>query len=319
MKIINLKHPYQQEEIIDKELVLALGFFDGVHRGHQEVIKTAVNLANEKGLPSAVLTFNHTPRLVYEKIHPYRYTYLSIYERKMELLKALGVDYVYISEFTYAFGHQKPQEFVDKYIVGLGAKVVVAGFDYTYGPKAIANMETLENHAKNRFEIINIPKQVVNNDKIASTSIRHYLRLGKLEKANKELGYVYQTRGIVINGLKRGSTKLGYPTANIASDFEQTIPGIGVYAVELWVQGNWYYGMASIGYNITFDDVEDLSVEVYILDFDKMIYGEKVKIKWHHYLREEVKFSSLEELISQLDQDLIDTQKYFKEQNFSTR
>ncbi|MBG9985303.1 riboflavin biosynthesis protein RibF [Facklamia sp. DSM 111018] len=313
MKIINLKHPYSKEEIINKELVLALGFFDGVHRGHQEVIKTAVELANERGFFSAVLTFNHTPRLVYEKIHPQRYTYLSIYKRKMELLKNLGIDYVYISEFTYAFGHQSPQEFVDNYIVGLGAKVVVAGFDYTYGPKDMANMDTLVNHAKDRFEIIKIPKQVVNNDKIASTSIRQYLHLGQLEKANKELGYIYQTHGIVINGLKRGSTKLGYPTANIASDWEQTLPGIGVYVVEFWVQGNWYYGMASIGYNITFDDVEDLSVEVYILDFDKMIYGESVKIKWHHYLRGEEKFPSIEKLISQLDQDLIDTRNYFKE------
>ena len=310
MKTIFLKHPYNPAQIGNQPVVLALGFFDGLHLGHQEVIRKAKEISQEQGLNLAVLTFNHTPKLIYQKIHPWHYTYLTILERKQELMAALGVDILYVAEFTWDLGHLLPQEFVDSYIVGLKAQAVVAGFDYTYGPKEIANMQTLIQHSQGRFSVTEISEKRLHQHKIGATSIRDYLEKGLMQEANRELGYIYQTSGLVINGLKRGRT-IGYPTANVALDHGQVIPGIGVYVVEFWVQGHWYQGMASIGYNITFNDVSDLSVEVYILDFDRMIYGEAVKINWHHYLRPEAKFDGIPALIDQLDADRLATQEYF--------
>lgn len=312
MQVIELNHPYNPLRIVDQPVVLSLGFFDGVHLGHQKVIQTARKEADKRGIKLAVMTFNHTPQLVYAKVNPYTYTYLSTNERKMELFEAQGVDIAYIAEFTYDMGTQAPEEFVDRYIKGLNAQVVVAGFDYTYGKKEIANMQTLPLHAKGQFEVIEIPQQSLHSHKIGTTTIRQYILSGDLDSANRELGYAYQSSGIVINGEKRGRT-IGYPTANIASGFGETLPGIGVYVVEIWVKGKWYQGMASVGYNVTFTDKKNISVEVYILDFDQMIYGEKVKIKWWKYLRGEEAFKNVEGLIHQLDIDLNDTQNFFSQ------
>ncbi|MGF3066143.1 riboflavin biosynthesis protein RibF [Facklamia sp. P12934] len=311
MQTIYLAHPYDQEQLYDQPVVLALGFFDGVHLGHQEVIKKGRELADHYQVPLAVLTFNHTPRLVYQQIHPNHYFYLSDNPRKIELMEVNGVDILYIAEFTSAMGAQSPQEFVDNYMVNLNAVHVVAGFDYTYGLKEIANMQTLVDHSQGRFKISEIPKKTIGDHKISSSEIQYQLSNGNIDLANQELGYIYETRGLVINGLKRGR-KLGFPTANVAMDYGQLTPGIGVYIVEICVQGQWYMGMASIGYNITFDDVKELSIEVYILDFDRMIYGEKVRIKWHHYLRGEIKFDGIEGLINQLEKDQDHTRAYFK-------
>ncbi|MGX7108391.1 riboflavin biosynthesis protein RibF [Facklamia miroungae] len=311
MQTIYLSHPYDPKKIYDQPIVLALGFFDGVHLGHQEVIKKGRELADYYQVSLAVLTFNHTPRLVYQLIHPKHYHYLSDNARKIELMEANGVDVLYIAEFTSAMGAQSPQEFVDNYMVNLNAIHVVAGFDYTYGPKENANMQTLKAHSQGRFAINEIPKKSLNDHKISSSEIHSQILKGNMEVANQELGYIYQTSGIVINGLKRGR-KLGFPTANVAIDDGQLIPAIGVYVVEFFVQDQWHYGMASIGYNITFDDVKELSVEVYILDFNQMIYGERVKIKWHHYLRGEIKFDGIEPLIQQLELDQAHTRAYFE-------
>lgn len=311
MQVIELKHPYDPKLIVDQPVVLALGFFDGVHLGHQEVIQAAGKEAKKRGIKLAVMTFNHTPQLVYAKIHPHTYTYLSPVKRKMELFEAQGVDIVYIAEFTYDMGAQAPEEFVENYIKGLNAQAVVAGCDYTYGKKDIANMQTLPVHAKGNFSVIEIPQQTLHSHKIGTTSIRQFIIQGDIESANRELGYTYQTSGTVINGEKRGRS-IGYPTANIATGFCETVPGIGVYIVELWVKGHWYQGMASVGYNVTFTKEKNLSVEVYILNFNQMIYGEEVKIKWWKYLRGELKFEAVEGLVKQLDADLIETQNFFK-------
>lgn len=311
MQVIQLHHPYQPTEIVQEPIVLALGFFDGVHLGHQQVIKTAKKIADEKGLPLAVMTFNQHPKIVFSPMDEQEMRYLTTVERKKELLEELGVDILYLIHFTYDFGTQSPQTFVDDYMVGLNAQVVVAGFDYTYGPKGQTNMNTLIEHAKGRFEVISVPQQSFHQTKISSTRIRNYLSIGQIEKANKLLGTPYQTDGVVVHGLKRGR-QMGYPTANIDTKDIELLPGIGVYVVKIKVKDQWYKGIASIGYNITFDSETGLTCEVYILDFDDMIYGEQVQIHWLHYLRGEVKFDGMEGLIKQLDKDAVATRKYFE-------
>ncbi|GEQ32722.1 riboflavin biosynthesis protein RibF [Marinilactibacillus psychrotolerans] len=308
MEIIKIHHPYDPTEIIQEDIVLILGFFDGIHKGHQKVIETGVRIAKERGIKSALMTFNRHPAFVYKKFDPEYHSYLTTMERKELLIAELGVDILYEVEFTSSFGSLPPQEFVDQYIVGWHAKAVVAGFDYTYGKADIANMDNLNEYAKNRFDIFKVEKQDDSNQKISSSRIRQAILDGKLAKANELLGYLYETSGFVIHGDARGRT-LGYPTANILSDPDVFMPKIGVYAVKMLVNNTWYDGMASIGYNPTFGYRKNLSVEVHLFDFKKEIYGENVRIKWIKYLRDEIRYDSIEALIKQLRQDEIESRE----------
>lgn len=312
MQYISLNHPYDLKKIIDEPIVLILGFFDGVHRGHQAVIKKGVEIARKRNIKAALMTFNHTPQLVYKTFNPQNYSYLTPLPIKKEKVAQLGVDIYYEVAFTHDFGLQSPQEFVDSYLVAWHAQVVVAGFDYTYGQPEIASMKQLPEYAKGRFDIVEVPEQFVNETEVSSTFIRRQLSECTLGKANAALGYPYTTRGKVIHGKKRGSRELGYPTANIFSDPYTLIPASGVYVVKAKVKGKWYGGMTSVGHNVTFGDHNPQTVEVYLFDFDQTIYGEKMEIKWLHYLRPEIKFDGAQALIKQLDQDAIISKEWLK-------
>ena len=312
MQIIELSLPYAKECIIQEPIVLALGFFDGIHLGHKEVITTAKKIAEERGYKVAVMSFNQHPSVIFQNVDPDSIQYVSPLERKKELLKELGVDIFYLVDFTKEFGALSPQEFVDQYIVGLNAKVVVAGFDYTYGKRDIANMELLPKYASNRFEIISIAEQKSDNGKISSTAVRDLLLQGEIEKANELLGYEYIMNGVVVHGFGRGSKMLGFPTANIEVSNDTFLLKNGVYIVEMFVEGKWIPGMASIGINPTFDDVHKVTIEVNLLDFDKNIYHLPVRVKWLKYLRPELKFDGIDALIAQLKKDEQDTRNYFK-------
>ena len=312
MQTIELSHPYAKECIIQEPIVLALGFFDGIHLGHKEVITTAKKVAEKRGYKVAVMSFNQHPSVIFQNVDPDSIQYVSPLERKKELLKELGVDIFYLVDFTKEFGALSPQEFVDQYIFGLNAKVVVAGFDYTYGKRDIANMELLPKYASNRFEIISIAEQKSDNGKISSTAVRDLLLLGEIEKANELLGYDYIMDGVVVHGFGRGSKMLGFPTANIEVSNDTFLLKNGVYIVEMFVEGKWISGMASIGINPTFDDVHKVTIEVNLLDFDKDIYHLPVRVKWLKYLRPELKFEGIDALIAQLKKDEQDTRNYFK-------
>lgn len=311
MKIIKLNHPYQNHLIEDGPIVLALGFFDGIHKGHRKVIQTAKAMAESHGYKLAVMSFNQHPSVIFQNVSPESIRYLSPESRKAELLEELGVDLFYIVDFTKEFASLTPQEFVDQYIVGLHTKIVVAGFDYTYGKRDIANMRVLPEYSKNRFTIITIPEQRNSKGKISSTAIRASLLNGNVAEANKLFGYDYVMEGKVVHGFGRGGKKLGYPTANIEVSNDTFLLKNGVYIVEMNVDGNWIPGMASIGFNPTFNDVTKITIEVHLLDFNKDIYDKVVKVKWLYYLRDELKFDSLEALMVQLKDDELMTRKYF--------
>ncbi|WP_348920240.1 riboflavin biosynthesis protein RibF [Enterococcus rotai] len=310
MQIIPIRHPYTADQIPTDEVVMVLGFFDGVHRGHQKVIETGKKVAQEKGLKLAVMTFNQHPSIVFQKVLPENMKYLNSLEQKERLMEKQGVDILYVIEFTSAFAHLAPQDFVDQYIVGLHVKVAVSGFDYTYGPKDIADVAHFPGYAKGRFEIATVSKEELDGEKISSTRIRDLMEQGKMEEVTELLGYVYETDGTVVHGDARGRL-LGFPTANIKVKSTVRLPRIGVYAVKIKIGDNWHIGMGSIGHNDTFGDGRDLTVEVYILNFHQDIYGEQVTVRWNHYLRDQVKFDGAESLIVQLKQDEQDTADYF--------
>lgn len=309
MKTLHVTHPLKDNEIPDTNTVLIMGFFDGVHLGHQKVIKTGVDLAHQHGLESVLITFDRSPRVVYQNEKNFKY--LSTETRKQELIEKLGVDRLYFVKFTNDFAKLKPQEFVDEYMIQMRAKFVVAGFDYTYGKRDIANMETLPNYSRNEFEIVTVPKQTVAAEKIGSSSIKELIQSSKVDEANRLLGYDYQNTGVVVHGLQRGRT-LGFPTANLAVGKDELIPSIGVYTTQILVDGVWYDSMTSVGYNVTFSENTGITVECNIFDFDKDIYDRAVKIKWIHFLRGEVKFDGAESLVEQLKKDRSDSQEFLK-------
>lgn len=302
MKTIHLHHPYQVNQIIDEDVVLALGFFDGVHKGHQEVIKEARRIADEKGVKLALMSFNRHPAVVFERFADLNLSYLSTPEQKEKLVAYFGVDILYQVDFTSKFGALKPQEFVDQYIVGLNAVTVVAGSDYTYGKKEVASIEHLPKYAKDRFEVVSVDTAYIEDNKIASSQIKEEVKNGAISLVNKKLGYCYSTPGFVINGESRGR-EMGYPTANIQVEYPITIPNVGIYAVKMTVEGKTYSGMASIGYNLTFGELSTPSIEVNIFDFNEYIYGENVIVHWIEFMRDEVKFESMDALIKQLEED----------------
>ncbi len=313
MKTLHVTHPLTKDDIPDQDTVLIMGFFDGVHLGHQKVIKTGVNLAKEHSLKSVLITFDRSPRVVYQ--HEENFKYLSTESRKQELIEKLGVDALYFVEFTPAFATLKPQEFVDEYMIGMRAKYVVAGFDYTYGKRDIANMETLPNYSRDSFEIVTVPKQTFSDkEKIGSSAIKEMIQSDQVDQANELLGYTYQNTGVVVHGLQRGRT-LGFPTANLAVGKDEVIPSIGVYVTRINVDGTWYDSMTSVGYNVTFSENTGVTVECNIFDFDEDIYEKDVKLEWLHYLRGEVKFNGADELIEQLKLDRENSRSYLYDKN----
>lgn len=311
MKTIKIKHPYNKDEIVNEDIVLILGYFDGVHLAHQKVIKEGVRIGREKNLKVALMTFNRHPSIVYRKLNAGQYANLTQPNQKAKLIESLGVDILYEVFFNSEFGNMPPQEFVDRYIVDWHAKMVVAGFDYTYGRADIASMAQLSDYAKGRFDIVQVGEAKEAGETISSTLIRQYIKNGEIDKANAMLGYSYETLGFVIHGDARGR-ELGYPTANIYSHPYTYLPGVGIYAVWFIVKGKRYMGMASIGYNVTFKNQSELSVEVNILDFNEEIYGDDVQIEWVAYLRGEVQFDGAEELIHQLQKDEEATRRILK-------
>ena len=320
MQIIKIHHPMQPDEPLDQPVVLAMGFFDGVHRGHQAVIRRAKAIADERGLTLAVLTYDHHPALVYRPLTEADYHYLTVPQRKFELFKQLGVGVVYQVGFTSQLSALTPQEFVDQYLVRFHAEVVVAGFDHTYGPKDTGNMDRLPEYAKDRFAIETVARHEEDDKKISSTRIRQNLADGHLNTVNQLLGYRYLTMGTVVHGEARGRT-LGFPTANISHDTAYALPGIGVYVTRVKIGSDWYQAMTSVGRNVTFGENRPITVEAYLLDFDAAIYGEVVQVEWETRLRGEVKFSSVDALVDQLKADEQATRDYFNRQNprISTR
>ncbi|WPC17696.1 riboflavin biosynthesis protein RibF [Pediococcus inopinatus] len=310
MKIIYLHHPYDVNQITDDKVVMAMGFFGGVHLGHQAVLKQARKVADQRKLPLAAMTFDHHPSVVFPKPELDGTLYLSSVKRKAELMQKFGVDLLYVVSFTSKLANLTPQDFVDQYMVDLRAQVIVAGFDYTYGPREIADMAHLSTYAKNRFEIVTVPEFLLAGEKVSSTRIRTDLKQGDVDHANLFLGYIYQTSGLVVHGEARGRT-LGFPTANILSDPKARIPGIGIYAVRIKIGSKWSLGMASVGRNVTFGEHRPITLEINIFDFDQEIYGEMVRVDWYHYVRGEIKFDGAEGLIEQLKADEKNIRQYF--------
>ena len=310
MKTIKISYPLNLSKSQLPETVAAIGFFDGIHIGHQQVIKTAVLEAKRRNMESAVITFYPHPSVVLKK-DAGKVQYITPLSEKEAILKDLYVDRLYIVTFNEELSHLLPEQFIDHFIAGLNIKHLVAGFDYTYGHKGKGNMDVIEEHAKGRFTHTTIGKLVLDKEKVSSTRIRECLKEGNIEQANLLLGRPLSLTGTVEKGYQRGRT-IGYPTANINVSDETLVPSLGIYAVKVYHQNRQYKGMASIGVNPTFREKhEKPSIEVNILDFDQDIYGEQLEVEFIRFVRPELKFENAEALIKQIEDDEVNIRKWF--------
>ncbi|WP_420841230.1 riboflavin biosynthesis protein RibF [Evansella clarkii] len=308
LETIYTEHPDYPGELPD--IALALGFFDGVHKGHKEVILKAKEEAEKRGFRSGVMTFFPHPK---EVLRGEKVNYLTTLADKQKLIEDLGIDYLIVVKFNKNFSELTPQQFVDDYLIRLNVKHVVAGFDYSYGRLGKGTMETLPFHSRGKLTASVVEKVTSGEEKISSTNIRTALSDGNIEKVNKYLDRVYSVSGKVVEGEQRGRT-IGFPTANVKPIERSCVPGTGVYVTELYTEGKWHRSICNIGYKPTFHDSSEGEpvIEVHILDFNKYIYGEEVAVRWHRKLRGEIKFSSVEDLIKQLHKDADQARDFFE-------
>lgn len=286
--------------------IVTIGTFDGVHLGHQKIIKRLVELKNKQGGEIVLFTFAPHPRKV---LFPEQtdLKLITTTEEKCELLKLFGVDHVLVYPFTKEFSKIQAQDYISDIIAkGLKTKTLVIGYDHHFGANREGNIETLKQFAPiYNFNVEEIPAQEINQLNISSTRIRKAIDEGDIQTANDFLGYQFFITGKVIKGKQLGRI-IGYPTANVfIEDADKLIPKIGVYAVNVILNDEAYKGMLNIGINPTTDSDNKIKIEVNIFEFDKDIYGETLKLEFVKRIRNEEKFANLDELKKALANDKI--------------
>ena len=291
--------------------VATIGFFDGVHLGHRYLINQVKIAASQCGWCSSIITFPVHPRQVIQS--DYQPQLLSSPEEKIELLSQTGVDNCILLPCTQELSKLTAWEFMQLLYEQYKVRMLVIGYDHRFGHNRV---ETFEDYCRYGRELgIHIMQAMAytqEQDKVSSSAIRRALLSGDVMTAQKYLGYNYFLEGTVVDGYKVGR-KIGFPTANLRVDFPyKLIPSIGVYAVRVQVAGQQWKGMLSIGYRPTINNGNDLSIEVHILDFEGDIYNQKMRLEFIEFLRPEVKFDSIDELIAQMHQDKEETIKVFQ-------
>jgi riboflavin kinase / FMN adenylyltransferase len=280
--------------------VIALGNFDGVHRGHQALIARAQQQARELGAPLVALTFEPHPRRYFvPDTGPFR---LTLPPAKVRLLGECGVQAVLAQRFDPAFAAISAQAFVDNVLLqGLGARHVVCGYDFTFGARRGGNVERLREMAAERAFGVTVLDPVMHEGEIySSTRIREALRAGWASEASELLGHHWEIEGVVEQGDQRGRT-IGFPTANVALG-EHLRPHFGVYAVRVLVDGKWLPGVANLGRRPTIGKLQE-NFEVHLFDFAGDLYGQVLRVQLIDFIRAEMKFAGLDALKAQIAAD----------------
>lgn len=289
--------------IADKEFSLAIGFFDGLHKGHQTVIQRAIDTSKKLDLEPAVMTFNPHPSHLFSNENG-KIGYITPLEEKQRILSSMGIDTLFIVTFDQNLANLTPEEFVVQVLKKLNVRHVTAGFDFTFGAKGKGNMEQMTSLSNGVFGTTSVEKVSEGDEKISSTRIRKLLAEGDVAKTASLLGRPFRSIGTVVDGDKRGR-QLGFPTANIIPSDEVIVPQNGVYAVRFTVDGNRYDGVCNIGVKPTFDHPDEArkTIEVNVFDFDEDLYGKQAFVDWIDHIRTEQKFDSIDDLVNQIAED----------------
>ncbi len=283
--------------------VVTIGTFDGVHIGHQTILKRLVKEAKKNDGHSVLITFWPHPRFILNKDAD-KLRLLSTFDEKVEMVADLGVDYILKIAFTPEFSNLSADEFVKQILVdSVGTKKLLIGYDHHFGNNREGNIQFLKAHSsKYGFEVNEISKQEIDSIGVSSTKIRNTLESGEIHLANSLLGRNYSISGQVVDGNKKGKS-LGFPTANIKVDESyKLLPGDGAYAIKAKTNGATYPGMLNIGFKPTVSGKER-TIEAHLFNFDADIYGQEITVEFVKALRKEMKFESLDALKQQLNKD----------------
>ncbi len=299
---------------ISKFRTVILGNFDGLHRGHQQLINLGRQIADSHQEELAVFTFYPQIQQYFDK----NFCYLLTEQQKNRGFQKLKVDWIESMPFTEEIATLSPEAFVENILVKkLHARHAVVGFNFSFGYKGAGNPQLLrELGARYGIEVTVMEPCYADGEVVSSSAIRKYLQAGDIEKANALLGYAYSIEGPVVRGNEIGRT-IGFPTANILPAKGILLPEKGVYAARTWVEGQCYDGILNIGMRPTIAHSIGLNIEVNLFDFDRDIYGQVIRSEVHYFLRPETKFDGLDGLKAQLEKDKQHTEKLFADrENF---
>jgi len=292
---------YGVNHITKQELIATVGFFDGVHLGHRFLIDTMCRLGKERGLASAVFTFPVHPRVVLQA--DYQPKLLNSFEEKIEQLATTNVDYCIVLEFTLELAAYSAYDFLAFLANGWNVRMLLIGYDHRFGHNRAEGFDEYVKYGSLLgIEVVHASSFETGAEAVSSSRIRQLLAESKVDEAAELLTYPYRLKGHIISGHQVGR-KLGFPTANVHVDEPFKVwPGIGVYAVWVYLRGNRYKGMLSVGGRPTFDD-ELIAIEVHLLDFSETVYQEAIEVDFVHFIREIRKFADIEALKEQLIDD----------------
>jgi riboflavin kinase / FMN adenylyltransferase len=293
-----------QDYVQGPRAAATIGTFDGVHQGHQKILERLLDATRAIEGESVVISFHPHPRLVLNPSDQSLRLLQSI-DEKIASLEALGIDKLLLIPFTRDFSELTSQQFIAQVLIEtVGIKRIVIGYDHHFGKDRKGGLKELEAGADVfGFQVEEIPAEQIDNANVSSTKIRHALMTGDLETARRFLGYDYGLQGTVVQGQQLGR-QLGYPTANIRpSDPHKLIPGEGVYLARVNVQGASHFGMLNVGKKPTVGEGFPMGVEVHLFDFARDIYGQDLRVEFLEWIRPDMKFDSLEALITAIDGD----------------
>lgn len=304
MKIITLTYPLVDNVLthIKTPLSLAIGNFDGVHKGHQQVINEAKRIAFEKKLASAVMTFDPSPKAYFSQGESYKKAITPL-ASKLLIFEEMEIDYVFIVQFNESFSKITPEQFIHQFLNVLSINQVVVGFDFRFGKGGKGDVDMLKQLAEQHFDVQIVDAFELNGEKVSSTAVRTALENGDIALTEQLLGRYFKLTGTVVGGDQRGRT-IGFPTANILLNDEFIVPALGVYAVNVYWNNQKYKGVLNFGMKPTFNKTKIVPVmEVHIIDFEHQIYGDQLTVEWVHYIRSEMRFNGINELVDQINKD----------------
>ena len=307
MKIIQTISNFNSLE----KTVVTIGTFDGIHIGHQKILKDLIETAKKENKKSVLLTFFPHPRMVLQK--EVTIQLLNTIEEKSSLLEKMGLDYLIIHPFSKEFSRLTALDFVRDILVNqLNTSRLIIGYDHHFGKNREGNIHQLKEYSSlYDFNVEEIPAQDIDNVSVSSTKIRNALQEGSLKTANNYLGYNYMLNGTVVNGKSLGG-KIGYPTANLeVNETYKLIPKTGVYIIKTVIDSVLFYGMMNIGFRPTVSG-KDQTIEAHLFNFNKDLYGKNLRLELLYFLRKEKKFDSIDDLIVQLKLDKENSIAYLK-------
>ena len=279
-------------------LTACIGYFDGIHRGHQRLLKQVLAVSKRDGSIPAMITFDPDPWAVLK--HCNDLAHLTMMEDRMRIAKSFGIECMVILHFDEAMAGSEVKQFHDM-LRAMGVSTLVCGYDFHYAKFGQGDINTLL--SQSLFQVSICEPVMDGTQKISSSQIEELVQNGQITHANELLGYAYSIHGTVIQGNQVGRT-IGFPTANIALQNPYVLPKPGVYAAIAQVDDRWYHCMVNIGHNPTFNERQELSIEAHLLDFKEDIYGKDVRLEFHRYLRKEQKFKDKAALVCQLHNDI---------------